>query len=170
MIASLLSKIGIEVWRDIPNYEDNYQVSNLGNVRSLKNNKIKLLKKTLNNNKRFRVGLSLKGKARVKDVHVLVAIAFLKHTPCGMEIVVDHIDNNSLNNKLYKLQLITQRKNCSKDKKGYSNYTGVTYHKGKYMAYIKINNKQKHLGYFKAEKEAAQAYQNELTKINKNEI
>ena len=35
MIASLLSRIGIEVWKDIPEYEGLYQVSNLGNVRSL---------------------------------------------------------------------------------------------------------------------------------------
>ena len=35
MIASLLSRIGVEVWKDIPNYEGLYQVSNLGNVRSL---------------------------------------------------------------------------------------------------------------------------------------
>ena len=32
---------------------------------------------------------------------------------------------------------------------------------------IKIKGKEKYLGSFKSEKEAAQAYQNELTKINK---
>ena len=35
MIAKTLSRLGIEVWKDIPEYEGLYQVSNLGNVRSL---------------------------------------------------------------------------------------------------------------------------------------
>ena len=35
MIAKTLSRLGIEVWKDIPEYEGFYQVSNLGNVRSL---------------------------------------------------------------------------------------------------------------------------------------
>ena len=34
MINKLLSRLGIEVWKDIPNFK-NYQVSNLGNVKSL---------------------------------------------------------------------------------------------------------------------------------------
>ena len=51
MIASLLSRINIEVWKDIPEFEGLYQASNLGNVRSLnfKNTKkVKILKKGLN--------------------------------------------------------------------------------------------------------------------------
>ena len=35
MIAKTLSRLGIEVWKDIPEYEGFYQVSNLANVRSL---------------------------------------------------------------------------------------------------------------------------------------
>ena len=33
-----------EIWRDIKDYEGLYQVSNLGNIKSLHRNKIKLLK------------------------------------------------------------------------------------------------------------------------------
>ena len=44
MIAKALSRIGIEVWKDLPEYEGLYQVSNLGNVRSLKFNKIRYIK------------------------------------------------------------------------------------------------------------------------------
>ena len=33
-----------EVWRDIKDYEGLYQVSNLGNIKSLHRNKIKILK------------------------------------------------------------------------------------------------------------------------------
>ncbi len=86
-----------------------------------------------------------------------------------MKIVVDHINNDPLNNKLYNLQLITQRENVSKDKKGTSKYTGGSWSKtaNKWTSNIRINGKIKHLGFYIKEKEAAQAYQKELTKINK---
>ena len=38
----------IEEWKDIPEYEGLYQVSNLGNVKSLKFGKQKLLKPQIN--------------------------------------------------------------------------------------------------------------------------
>ena len=170
MIASLLSRIGIEVWKDIPNYEGLYQVSNLGNVRSLnykKTGNIKKLSCSIDANGRPLVGLWNINR-KTYSVHVLVAVAFLKHKPCGMKIVVDHINNDRLNNKLYNLQLITQRENSSKDKKkGTSKYTGVFLAKGKnkWRAAITINGKQKHLGCFVNEKDAAQAYKNELKKL-----
>lgn len=168
MIAKTLSRLGIEVWKDIPEYEGLYQVSNLGNVRSLKYNKVKLMKTPLDNYGRALTSLRLNNKTKTYRTYILVAKAFLKHKPCGMNIVVDHINNNVLNNKLYNLQLITQRENASKDKKGgTSKYTGVSWHKtiGKWISNIRIDDKVKHLGYFTDEKEAAQAYQNELNKI-----
>jgi hypothetical protein len=168
MIAKTLSRIGIEVWKDIPEYEGLYQVSNLGNVRSLKHNKVKLMKTPLDNCGRELTSLRLNNKTKTHRVHILVAKAFLKHKPCGMKIVVDHINNNCLNNKLYNLQLITQRQNVSKDiKEATSKYTGVFFSKsnGRYTSSIKLNGKSKHLGTFVNEKEAAQAYINELNKI-----
>ena len=59
MIYRLLSRIGIEVWKGIPSFK-NYEVSNLGNVRSLnyrKTRKIKLLAKLINNKGRYSVNL-----------------------------------------------------------------------------------------------------------------
>ena len=168
MIAKTLSRLGIEVWKDIPEYEGLYQVSNLGNVKSLKYNKVRLMKMPLDSYGRAGITLRLNNKQKWSRIHILVAKAFLKHKPCGHKIVVDHIDNNPLNNKLYNLQLITQRENTSKDKKGFtSKYTGVSFYKktGKWICHIKIDGKVKHLGYFTDEKEAAQVYQNELNKI-----
>ena len=55
-------------------------------------------------------------------------MAFFGHVPGGYKIVVDHIDNNRLNNHVSNLQLITQRENSSKDRKnGTSQYTGVVF-------------------------------------------
>ena len=172
MIAKLKSRLGIEVWKDIPEYEGLYQVSNLGNVRSLnfKNTKkVKILKKGLNSNGRYRITLSKNGKKKGNcKISQLSAMAFLNHKPCGHKIVVDHIDNDKENDKLYNLQLISNRENTIKDtKRGSSRYVGVSWSKTskKWRATIHTQGKLKHLGYFTDEKEAAQVYQNELNKI-----
>lgn len=168
MNAKLLSRLNLEVWKDIPDFEGMYQVSNLGNVRSLKSNKLKVLKKSINNNGRYRVNLCKNGKKFSNcKISQLSAMAFLNHKPCGHKIVVDHIDNNKENDKLYNLQLISNRENTVKDTvRGSSKYVGVSWHKNikKWRAYIYIKGKNKHLGYFTDEKEAAQAYKNELKK------
>ena len=173
MINKTLSRLGIEIWKDIPEFEGYYKVSNLGNVRSLNYRKkkgiVKQLSKGLNSNGRYRVTLCKNGKnSSNKKIHQLVAMAFLNHKPCGHKIVVDHIDNNKENDKLYNLQLISNRENTVKDiKGGTSKYTGVCWNKRQciWKSSIRINGKVKHLGYFKSEKKASQAYQNELKKI-----
>ena len=166
MKAKLLSRLGIEVWKNIPEFES-YQVSNLGNVKSLKYGKERILKKPINGNGYYQIGIYINKKRYARTINQLMAIAFLSHKPCGHTMVVDHIDTNKLNNKLYNLQVITNRKNLSKDRKGTSKYTGVFLAKGrnKWRAMISINGKQKHLGCFVNEKEASQAYQNELKKL-----
>ena len=58
MIAKTLSRIGVEVWKEIPTFKS-YEVSNLGNVRSLKFNKLKVLKKSINKRGRYKVNLCL---------------------------------------------------------------------------------------------------------------
>ena len=168
MNAKLLSRLGIEVWKNIPEFQS-YQVSNLGNVRSLKFNKLKVLKKSINKRGRYRVNLCENGR-KLSNCRIsqLSAMAFLNHKPCGHKIVVDHIDNNKENDKLYNLQLISNRENTVKDiKRGLSKYVGVSWHKyqNKWRSTIYIKGKNKHLGYFTDEKEASQAYQNELKKI-----
>ena len=175
MIAKTLSRLGIEVWKDIPEYEGLYQASNLGNVRSLdridsRGRKIKgtVLKNTITSPKYFGVNLSKDNKKKTFTVHSLVASAFLDHKPCGHKLVVNHIDINRENNNLYNLEIITQRENANhKHIKSSSKYVGVSWakKKEKWHSTIHINGRKKHLGYFTDEKEAAQAYQNELNKI-----
>ena len=171
MMYKLLSRLGVEIWKDIPNFK-NYQVSNLGNVRSLNYNrtgKTKVLMKHINNRGRYTLNLYKKGiRYSNRNISVLVAQAFLNHKPCGHKLVVDHINNISTNDKLYNLQVITHRLNVTKDKKGTSKYAGVFWDKArnKWTSFIKINNKNIYLGSYKNEQEAAQAYQQELNKIN----
>ena len=106
--------------------------------------------------------------SKPRNVHQLVCEAFLFHKPCGHKLVVDHINNISTDNRLINLQLISQRKNSSKDRKGGSSeYVGVYWNKQnkKWMSRIKINGKAKYLGYFNCELLAHQAYQTKLNQI-----
>ena len=119
MKAKLLSRLGIEVWKNIPEFES-YQVSNLGNVKSLKYGKERMLKQSTNGVGYYQIGIYGNKKRIQKTVNQTMAIAFLSHKPCGHKIVVDHIDNNKLNNKLYNLQLITHRENISNVLKSYN--------------------------------------------------
>ena len=170
MLYKLLSRIKIEVWKEIPGFK-NYQVSNLGNVKSLnyrKTKKNKVLSKYLNSRGRYSVNLYKEGKMYGSlNISVLVAKAFLNHKPNGGKIVVDHINNIKTNDHLYNLQVITQRENSTKDRKGSSKYVGVHWSNSnnKWQSTIYINGKYKYLGTYKSEKKASQAYQNELKNI-----
>jgi hypothetical protein len=105
--------------------------------------------------------------------HQLVAITFLNHIPCGHELVIEHINNNKLDNRVENLQIVKHRFNVSKSKKNNKNYTGVYLQKRKskyniytgYLAQISINGKKKHIGLFKTEYEAHLAYQKALNEL-----
>lgn len=165
----------MEIWKDIPNYEGCYQVSNLGNVKSLerkvkgkvnlKTQKEKILNPTQNIYGYYYVSLCKKGFIKKFTVHQLVAISFLNHIPCGMKLVVNHINFNRLDNRLENIEVVTNRENTNlKHIKSSSKYVGVSWHKGskKWMSRIVINGKRKHLGYFFEEIEAHNAYKKEL--------
>ena len=171
----------MEIWKDIPNYEGYYQVSNLGNVRSIdrviKNRKAEYLLKgkdikfSIDGGGYKKVKLSINGNKKDIKVHKLVAITFMNHKPNGFINVIDHIDGDKLNNELNNLQIISNRENTSK---GYDNiettssYTGVSYEKQhkSWRARIYINGKNLSIGTYKNEKEASNAYNIALSNIN----
>ncbi len=170
-----------EIWKDIPNYEGIYQVSNFGNVKSLERlirieyrpyiQKEIVLKAVKNANGYLSVSLYKKGKQNTFDVHLLVAIAFLNHTPSLSGLKADHIDENKFNNRLDNLQVITNRENVERSidrTKTYSKYAGVTKCKktGKFQAQIHLKQKTVYLGSFTNEYEAHLAYQEKLKTIN----
>jgi len=79
--------------------------------------------------------------------------------------VIDHRDNNSLNNCRSNLRLCTDQQNNMNRRKSVkqntlSIYKGVTYdkHLGLFRAYIRINKTHQHIGHFKRECMAALAY------------
>ena len=146
-----------EIWEKIIGFED-YEVSNFGNVKSLKFGKEKILKKSLDAWGYLRVCLLKFGKKHTKRIHQLVAINFLNHRPCKMVLVVDHINNDKLNNNAKNLQLITNQKNVSKDRTQKSGYTGVYNNGKKWFSIIQINNERIYLGTFETKEDASNAY------------
>jgi len=169
----------LEVWKDIPGYEGLYQVSNLGNVKSLpkewvsgkglvKKHNGKILKGGTISSEYITVQLYFNGNRKTYQIHQLVAMAFLNHIPNGHELVIDHINDNKLDNRVENLQIVTARFNCYKTQGKYtSKYKGVSWHKksNKWVSQITINGMVKHLGLFNCELEASKAYQKALKEL-----
>lgn len=158
----------VEIWKDIKNYNNLYQISNLGNVKSIKSNLI--LKGRDNGRGYLCVALSKNNKLKNFKIHQLVAIYFLNHTQCGMKDVINHKDGNKYNNDVDNLEITTQRINVIKhhlNNVKTSLFVGVSKYKDlKWRSTININNEFIHLGYFDKEIEASNIYQKALNSIN----
>lgn len=102
-----------EIWRDIKGYEELYQVSNFGNVKSLsfRNNRSnKKRERIIGKNyskrtKRLYVDLYKDGIRKHITIHRLVAEAFVPN-PNGYQII-NHIDGDATNNKASNLEWCT---------------------------------------------------------------
>jgi len=150
---------------DIPGFPG-YKITEEGDVWSFKGKKPLKIKLLVNKRGYLFCNLSVNGKHTKSKVHQLMAITFLGHKPCGHQFVVDHINNNSTDNRLKNLQIITNRQNTSKDKKRDLPIGVCKYPKyNNYKAAIQVNGKNKHLGYFATQEEASRAYQDALAMI-----
>jgi len=161
-----------EIWKDIEEYNGDYQISNFGRVKSFKYDKINGILLNPRLNKYLQVSLCNK-KGKDYTIHTLVWDHFADKPRDGRKIQVDHKDENKLNNRIDNLQLLTPRENTTKrslSSKKTSKYTGVHWHKlhKKWIVNIRYNGKKNYIGSFNNEIDAANAYKKALESIDNN--
>lgn len=107
-----------EVWRDIPDYEGYYQVSNFGRVKSLVGwngvryvQREKILSPTQNELGYYKIDLK-KGKVKKSfKLHRVIATAFIPNLNKGT--IINHIDCDPTNNDISNLEWCTQSQNMN---------------------------------------------------------
>ena len=108
-----------EIWKDIKEYEGLYQISNLGRVKRLKFinrhlnfKKERILKPYKDGGKNyFIIALYKNGKREYKQIHRLVAEAFIPNT--NNFPLVNHKDENKTNNYVNNLEWCTCKYNTN---------------------------------------------------------
>lgn len=168
-----------EQFKSIKDYEDIYEISNFGRVKSLKrtfwashHNETKMvcaekiLKGMVDKKGYVNVYLSKKGKSKRFRIHNLVWDHFGDKERDVQILVTDHIDEDKQNNNISNLQLLSNSDNVRKTQLIQKGYTGICFDKknktNSWMARYKKNGKQKHLGYFPTKEKAFERFINEL--------
>jgi hypothetical protein len=113
-------------WKAVPNFDGRYNVSIYGEIHDVERDVF--IKPHMSGVKRrnyHQVTLYKKTEGvttkHTKRVHSIMAITFLGHEYNGSrKFVVDHIDNNPLNNNLSNLQIVSAKVNFNKDRKPYA--------------------------------------------------
>jgi len=121
-----------EIWKPIPFFEGLYEASNLGRLRTCENKttytkrhgirhwqqrilKPKYCVSTCNQHRLDgRVELWKDGKHKTYLVSRLVLLSFKGNNLLDIKLTVNHIDNNSLNNKIENLEWCSLKENIQK--------------------------------------------------------
>lgn len=116
-----LEDIQGEIWKDIPGYENSYQISNMGRVKSLPKKqhtphgvefytKVKILKQQMMKNG-YLVLPSFSEKTSTRLIHRLVALTFIPNE--NIENDVNHINEIKTDNRVENLEWMTHKENCN---------------------------------------------------------
>lgn len=125
-----------EIWKDIPNFENKFQISNFGNLRHNTRGEWKLRKNTNKKGSYFNVILVDGLNKKSEKIHRLVAKAFIPNPE--NKPMVNHINGNKQDNRVENLEWVTSKENCKHAKE-----TGLWKYNKPYMFvrhYIKEEN------------------------------
>jgi hypothetical protein len=104
------------VWKPIPVFENNYEVSSFGRLRRALNapyskatKQGRIITGHLDNGGYLRTCIRVDGKAAKHQIHRLVAMAFVGgYDKCRQ---INHIDGNKINNRPENLEWVSSREN-----------------------------------------------------------
>ena len=119
-----IEEIKKEIWIPIKCYEGLYEVSNMGRFKSKHYKKDRILKSAIAPEGYHKVALCNKMKQKTFLVHRLVAENFLGLKGVGLkgkELLVNHKDQNKLNNRLDNLEWVSQTENMRQAKENINN-------------------------------------------------
>ena len=155
---------------------ENYAVSNTGKVLNIKS------QKHLNQRESENGYMKVHIQDKEYKVHRLMAMAYLNNLE--NKPVVDHIDGNRVNNIITNLRWATKSENSRNSKISSTNTSGikgVRIENGRWRVQIRINGKNKHIGYYNTIEEATLArkyavkehygeFVNENEKLDENDL
>lgn len=139
----------MEIWKDIPSWEDKYQASNIGRIRSKDrlvrqhHNSTQLKKGKILSLSKDKIGylccaLSVNNVLHSYKVHRLIALTFLGFPEKGY-YEINHKDCNKTNNKIENLEWSNRSLNINHAiKKGL-----IKYNVGENHCNSKLNNNQR---------------------------
>ena len=152
-----------EKWSKISGIDNNYKVSDFGNVINLDTNR-KI--GSIGTHNYVVIWVKINGVKKLRRVHQFVWGEFGKGTPIS-GMTIDHINNISSDNRIENLQLIPFRSNVHKEIKSRSGIIGIHWsnNKKRWRTQISLNNVRYHLGYRKTIEEAKKLYDEALKRF-----
>ena len=111
-----MQNIIIENWKPITNYENLYEISDLGNIRTVPKkgfNKQVILKSGIDCRTGYLVVQLYKNNIpKTIRIHSLVVLTFLQ-VKTTRKLVANHINGNKKDNRLVNLEVISQKENIN---------------------------------------------------------
>lgn len=171
----------MELWADIKGFENYYQISNLGNIKSMghefmcKDGKIKsrnpkILKPCVASTGYLHINLCRDGIRKSVTIHSLVANHFIDNPQNFKEI--DHLNGIKNDNRVINLKWVTRQGNLLSQnwthKKRVGKLRGVHHNlkSNKFISTIYLNGKSVYLGSFFTNEDAHSAYKSKLNEYN----
>lgn len=169
-----------EIWKPILGYENLYEISDLGRVKSLIHNPPYIRKLSKTKAGYYRITLTKDCVGKTFTIHKLVANAFIGAINKDSKLEVDHINGDKLDNRASNLEYVTARENSIR--RGKLNraelpsgvvlnpyYTKGVRTKNKYRSSIYYNGKTVSLGSFSSKHKAHETYMKAVDCINRGE-